>query len=76
MIKAGCRHALPESVMSWWSKSGEVQSQLDHAMISSHFDLFRAKYITQSGQYKFSNSSEAISDHAVLLIEAELNVIL
>lgn len=69
----GWQHALPISGNSFWSKKGR-ESRLDHALLSRHFAIRNAEYITESGKYVFAKKSGAMSDHAVLLVDADLKL--
>jgi endonuclease/exonuclease/phosphatase family metal-dependent hydrolase len=72
----GWNHALPASGFSWWGKSkkGEFGKKLDHILLNQYFDIRNAEYITESGQYAFTKKFEAMSDHAVLLVDAVLKL--
>jgi endonuclease/exonuclease/phosphatase family metal-dependent hydrolase len=67
-------HALPKDGDSWWGKSvgGEYAKRLDHVILSRHFTVKDAQYRTESEEYFFARNPEAMSDHAALLVEAEL----
>ncbi|KKG14874.1 hypothetical protein EO98_03805 [Methanosarcina sp. 2.H.T.1A.6] len=73
LVDEGWQHAMPKSGASYWDIKTGNGKRLDHAFISRHFDVLGAKYITSSGSYVFAgNKSEAMSDHAVLLIEINI----
>jgi len=70
LVDEGWQHAIPKSGASYWDIKNGNGKQLDHAFISRHFDILDAKYISESGSYVFAGKkSEAMSDHAILLLE-------
>lgn len=65
--------AAPASDVSYIPPTGDVGTRIDHAFLSRHFINPRARYISESDHYVFAgNKPGAMSDHAVLLVEAEL----
>ena len=47
--------------------------KLDHALLSSkHFASPQSEYLTESAPYIFARKPGAMSDHAVLLVDADL----
>jgi exonuclease III len=55
---------------SWWN-THEGGSKLDHTLLSaSHFGNPHSVYLTGSGPYVFARKAGAMSDHAVLLVDA------
>jgi len=69
----GWQHSMPSSGASYWAIINDSGRRLDHAFISRHFDVLAAEYISESGGYVFAGKkSEAMSDHAVLLIEVNM----
>lgn len=77
-LKAGGWYRAPASGKSYWSKDGSVESRLDHALFSPHFEVSRAEYISEHGPFLFANTKpanynpKAMSDHAILLVEFDL----
>jgi endonuclease/exonuclease/phosphatase family metal-dependent hydrolase len=73
LVDEGWQHAMPKLGASYWAITNGSERRLDHAFISSHFDILDAKYILESDGYAFAGKkSEAMSDHAVLLIEIKI----
>ncbi|MHC1757118.1 MAG: endonuclease/exonuclease/phosphatase family protein [Methanosarcina sp.] len=73
LVDEGWQHAVPKSGASYWAIKNGSERRLDHAFTSRHFDVLDAKYIIESGSYVFAGKkSEAMSDHAVLLIEINI----
>jgi len=67
----------PASGYSFWSKKFKPVSRIDHALFTRHFTVKKAEYITHNQGVFFTktcetNSSDAMSDHAVLLVEFDL----
>lgn len=70
----GWKHATPISGYSFKSFNNGSERRIDHVFTSRHFDILDAKYILESNQYIFTGKkSEAMSDHAVLLVEIQMN---
>lgn len=70
LVDEGWQHAMPKSGSSYWDIKNGNGKRLDHAFISRHFDVLDANYISESGSYIFAGKkSDAMSDHAVLLVE-------
>lgn len=66
----GWQHSMPSSGASYWAIINGNGRRLDHAFVSRHFDVLAIEYISESGSYVFAGKkSEAMSDHAVLLLE-------
>lgn len=73
LVHEGWKHAMPQSGASYWDIKTGNGKRLDHAFISRHFDVLDTKYIKSSGNFVFAGKkSEAMSDHAVLLIEINI----
>jgi len=72
LMYQGWTHALPPRGVSWWPERGSSGRSLDHAFLSPHFDVHAMEYITQSRPYVFTHGERAMSDHAVLLVDAEM----
>jgi endonuclease/exonuclease/phosphatase family metal-dependent hydrolase len=72
LINDGWQHALPEMGASYWTVRGGKEKKLDHIFLSRHFSFRQPEYITESGQYVFAKKPGAMSDHAVLVVDAEL----
>jgi hypothetical protein len=71
----GMQHvdAKPLSDVSYFPPSGCPGTRIDHAFLSRHFINPTAQYRAESGQYIFGgNTYGAMSDHAVLVVDAEL----
>lgn len=65
--------AIPLKDVSYFPPSSGEGTRIDHAFLSRHFINPTAQYRAESGQYLFAgNKPGAMSDHAVLLVEAEL----
>ena len=65
--------AMPLDYVSYFPPSGGEGTRIDHAFLSRHFINPTAQYRAESGQYLFAgNKPGAMSDHAVLLVDAEL----
>ena len=71
----GWSYDLPECSSWWWNNNDEFGWKLDHTLFSSsHFTSPKSKYITESSDYIFARKLSAMSDHAVLLAEADLKI--
>ncbi|KKH50170.1 endonuclease/exonuclease/phosphatase family protein [Methanosarcina sp. 1.H.A.2.2] len=69
----GWQHSMPSSGASYWAIRNGSGRRLDHAFVSRHFDVMATEYISESSSYVFAGKkSEAMSDHAVLLIEVNM----
>lgn len=69
----GWQHSMPRSGASYWAITNGNGRRLDHAFVSRHFDVLAAEYISELGNYVFAGQkSEAMSDHAALLIEINM----
>lgn len=69
METEGWQRAKPAGSSYWTVRGGEGR-RLDHAFVTGHFRILRSAYITESGPFTFAGKgSEAISDHAALLVE-------
>jgi endonuclease/exonuclease/phosphatase family metal-dependent hydrolase len=74
LVTEGWQLAMPRSGASYWAIKNGSEKRLDHAFISRHFIVLVAEYISESGRYVFAGKkSEAMSDHAVLLVEIQTN---
>lgn len=72
LVREGWSHALPLG-SSWWSQNKENGGrQIDHALLSKHFVVRNTEYIPERGQYIFAQKPGAMSDHAILLVDADL----
>jgi hypothetical protein len=71
----GMRHidAIPSTNYSYFPPTGSEGTRLDHAFLSRHFLYARAKYISEEDGYVFASKQPgAMSDHAVLIVDATL----
>ena len=81
----GWYHALPAEGASYYSQRGGVISpfRIDHAFFSKHLTVLSSEYRTEYGPYRFAktpdtllnagNKVKAMSDHAMLVVEFDLN---
>jgi exonuclease III len=71
--KNGWTYDLPDTYSWWWNNKDEFGWKLDHTLLTSkHFSEPRSAYLTESGPYVFARRKpEAMSDHAVLVVDAE-----
>lgn len=73
LVTEGWQHAMPKYGASYWAIRNGSGKRLDHAFISRHFDFLASEYISESDSYVFAGKkAEAMSDHAVLLIEVSM----
>lgn len=73
MVTDGWQHAQPKTGSSHVTHVGGWEKQLDHIFLSRHFSFRESKYRTELHDYIFSgNKPGAMSDHAVLVVDAEL----
>ncbi len=69
----GWTYNLPQTPSWWWNNKDEFGWKLDHALFNSkHFSSPQSEYLTEFSPYVFARKPGAMSDHAVLLVEAEL----
>jgi exonuclease III len=69
--ETGWTFDLPKSFSWWWNNKDEFGWKLDHTFLNSrHFTHPHSEYLTESGPYIFARKNTAMSDHAVLLVEA------
>jgi exonuclease III len=62
---------IPETSSWWWNNREEHGRKLDHTLLTgSHFSAPKSAYLTESGPYLFARKPGAMSDHAVLLVDA------
>lgn len=67
----GWTYDLPKTFSWWWNNKDEFGWKLDHTFLSSrHFTHPHSEYIQEFGSYAFARRPTAMSDHAVLLVEA------
>lgn len=76
-VNDGWTHALPNDGASWWWRNkDEYGRQLDHALLSRDFMRmkaeYRTEYSTENESLFFARKPGAMSDHAVLVVEADL----
>jgi len=62
---------------SYWSQDFSTQSRLDHALFTNHITIRNAEYTISNQNFVFTktpitNVPDAISDHAVLLVEFDI----
>jgi endonuclease/exonuclease/phosphatase family metal-dependent hydrolase len=75
MVTDGWQHAQPKTGSSHVTHVGGWEKRLDHIFLTSHFINPQARYISDEDDYAFSGKkSDAMSDHAVLFVEADLKV--
>jgi endonuclease/exonuclease/phosphatase family metal-dependent hydrolase len=68
MVDAGWRLAAPESGSSYWTLFG-LGKRLDHAFVSSHFNVLTAAYVLEVNGFQLARGPGALSDHAALVID-------
>jgi len=71
ITREGWQHMDQPGKESWWSAKG-YGKRLDHALLSRHFQRRSSEYKTTSGKYVFARGPGAMSDHAVLFVDAWL----
>jgi endonuclease/exonuclease/phosphatase family metal-dependent hydrolase len=64
----------PATGISWWADKGTSEGRLDHAFLSRHFTDIKAEYKPEYGPYVFARKPGALSDHAVLVVDADLKL--
>jgi len=74
LTREGWTHAIPKdsSVKSFYSKPESKGSTIDHAFLSPQLVLKKTDFILQKGSYHFAKHEDALSDHAVLMVEFDL----
>jgi endonuclease/exonuclease/phosphatase family metal-dependent hydrolase len=72
LVKDKWQDASPKEGGSYWTIRGGMEKKLDHIFLSTHFSFRNPEYRTESGQYIFTKKPGAMSDHAVLVVDAEL----
>jgi len=66
----GWKHGLPEHGVSYRSVVGNHGYRLDHAFVSSSLSIPNSQYIWKAGPFIYGGQrSNAMSDHAVLVVE-------
>jgi endonuclease/exonuclease/phosphatase family metal-dependent hydrolase len=74
LMKDKWQGASPKEGGSYWTIRGGMEKRLDHIFLSTHFSFRNPEYRTESGQYIFAKKPVAMSDHAVLLVDADLKL--
>jgi endonuclease/exonuclease/phosphatase family metal-dependent hydrolase len=77
LANIGMQHAdaVPASDQSYFPLSGGRGTRIDHAFLSRHFINPKARYVSESSDYVFAGKKPgAMSDHAVLLVDADLKL--
>ena len=73
LVTDGWQHAQPETGSSHVTHVGGWEKRLDHIFLSGHFSFRNPEFRTESGSCIFTGKMPvAMSDHAVLLVDAEL----
>jgi endonuclease/exonuclease/phosphatase family metal-dependent hydrolase len=70
----GWLHAIPmgSGNRSFYSNPMSKGSTIDHAFLSPQLVLKKAEFILENGTYHFAKYDDALSDHAVLMVEFDL----
>jgi len=72
LVTAGWQLAAPPSGASYLAVANGEGKRLDHAFVSKHFIVRNAQYVWENNSFIFGGkSSDAMSDHAALLVEIE-----
>jgi endonuclease/exonuclease/phosphatase family metal-dependent hydrolase len=71
LADAGWQHQVPENPPSYRTPKGHGVS-IDHAFVTSHFDLQRAWYVARAGAHVLAFGEGRLSDHAALVVELHL----
>ena len=66
--EAGWIHAAPAAGASYWTSRGKGV-RIDHAFATPHFAVKNTQYVREAGGYEIVGSREALSDHAVLIVD-------
>ena len=73
LCAAGWQLPDPKGDWSYWSVRGH-HSRIDHVLCSASIEVERAEYVAEHKGYSFAgNHDEALSDHAVLLVEVTVS---
>jgi hypothetical protein len=72
ILAQGWTRARPASGVSYYGK-GSVGTEIDHALCSPSLKFASARYQTDVGDAVFAGKDFALSDHAVLMVEAVLS---
>ncbi len=68
----GWQLASPKDGASWWTLKDKVPCRIDHAFVSQHFTVLESRYVSDLGALgSIGHSKEALTDHAILLIDIE-----
>jgi endonuclease/exonuclease/phosphatase family metal-dependent hydrolase len=68
MESHGWIHAAPTEGASYWTLRGKGV-RIDHAFVTRHFSVKRARYLEEVDGQRIVRSKEALSDHALLLVD-------
>ena len=75
LIDDGWQLASPADGASYWTLGNRSPCRIDHAFVSGHFTVMDSKYVTEFDGCSFiGNGQRALSDHAILSVEIELEV--
>ena len=71
LVREGWTHAIPKDsyVRSFYSNPDSKGSTIDHAFLSPQLVLKKTEFILEKGPYHYARHNDALSDHAVLLVE-------
>ncbi|HET9236139.1 MAG TPA: endonuclease/exonuclease/phosphatase family protein [Oligoflexus sp.] len=72
LSELGFSLATPSTGFSFFPRADKKKTCLDHAFISKDFRLLRAEYVTEISGLRVAGTDGAVSDHAVLLVDADL----
>ena len=71
LTDGGWQLASPSEGASYWTVKGKP-CRLDHAFVSQHFTILESRYVSDLGALgSIGHSKDALSDHAILLIDIE-----
>jgi len=72
LIEGGWQLATPTDGASYWTVNDRTPCRIGHAFVTQHFKVLNARYVTEFGALGILGSTkDALSDHAILLIEIE-----
>jgi endonuclease/exonuclease/phosphatase family metal-dependent hydrolase len=71
LVREGWTHAIPKNsdVRSFYSNPDSKGSTIDHVFLSPQLVLKKTEFILEKGPYHYAKHNDALSDHAVLLVE-------
>lgn len=69
ILAQGWVRAQPASGVSYYAKNG-AKTDIDHALCSPSLQFATSRYQTELGDMVFAGTAAALSDHAVLIVEA------